>query len=253
MSKQEDFLTNITEVYKDYQKNNIPFINTINRLQRNFGYKEVYDMNIRANNALARSIKYFKKHNINYYDDIDINHDRFLMLSCQSYVLKKFVDSQNILNSLVCESNDISDKIINSFEFKLKYKYAKQIPILYKKPMNFKDKYKDTQSKVEEFLSIGNEIDEFNPETDLIKTYDIYVPVLFNNMGKVGKMLYKDINEAKKAQYVLFHDELMHVISTLFKLGKYDDVQKLCKLEQDIIQDDAIKFGCDVKKLKKER
>ena len=252
MSKRENFLEEITKIYKDYQKNNYLYMNSLNNLQRQFGYKEIYDMTIRANNALARSIKYFKDNGINYYDDIDVNHDRLLMLSCEAYVLQKFNSSQIIFLDLVNNVDAISKDIINSLDFKIKQKYADKIPIIYRKNANYKDKFLGVQSKVEAFLNIGEELDNFDPSKDLIKTYDIYIPIFFNNMNKVGNMLYKDDLEAKKAQYVLFHNEMINVIKTLLELGKYADIQKLCALEQSLICDDATKLGCDVKVLKKE-
>lgn len=252
MSKRENFLEEITKIYKDYQKNNYLYMNSLNNLQRQFGYKEIYDMTIRANNALARSIKYFKDNGINYYDDIDVNHDRLLMLSCEAYILHKFSSSQIIFVDLVKNVDAISKNIINSLEFKIKTKYADKIPILYRKTGNYKEQFECVQSKVEEFLRIGEEIDNFEPSRDLIKTYDVYIPVLFNNMNKVGNMLYKDELKSKNAQYILFHNEMLNVIKTLFKLGKYNDIQKLCSLEQSLIYDDAIKIGCDAKVLKKQ-
>lgn len=251
MSKSENFLDEITKVYKDYQKNNYLCMNSLNNLQRKFGYKEIYDMTIRAHNALARSIKYFKDNGINYYGEIDVNHDRLLMLSCEAYVLNKFQSSQIIFVDLVNKVDAISKGITDSLEFKIKKKYANKFPILYKKQTNYKDKFAGIQSKVEEFLTIGEELDNFDPSKDLIKTYDVYIPILFNNMNKVGNMLYKDDLEAKNAQYVLFHNEMLNMIKTLFELGKYADIQKLCALEQSLIYDDAAKLGCDVKALKK--
>ena len=62
----------------------------------------------------------------------------------------------------------------------------------------------------------------------------------------------QDNLEAKNAQYVLFHNEMINIIKTLFALGKYADIQKLCELEQSLVHDDVAKLGCDVKVLKKE-
>ena len=247
MENGVSFLEEITKVYKDYQKYNYQHINSFNKLQRKFGYKEIYDMTIRANNALARSIKYFKENNINYSGDIATNYDRLFMLSCQAYILQKFCDSQYILIDLIGNTEKISTDIVKSFEFRFKTKYAEKFPILYRKQTNYKGKYECMQDKVEAFLKVGDELDNFDPKKDLIKTYDIYFPVLFGNMEKVSKMLYKDEIQAKNAQYVLFHDEVIHMIKTLFEHGKFDHVQKLCDLEKDIIQKDANQFGCNVK------
>jgi len=247
-TNQFEFFEKITKVYRPYQNNNILYLGAINRLQNNFGYKELYDMTIRSNNALVRSIKYFKDNNINYYDNNLKNGGRLLMSSCEAYIFKKFINSQVVYTNIINNYNNTSNELLNSLNFKIMKKYGKFL----NKNIDYKKYYKEYQSLVNEFYKIGQEIDDFNPYNDLDKTYDIYLPLLLNNVGKIADSLKKEELTKLEYKYKFYHQQVMLMCLELVKLNRFNDIVKVCNLELDILNDDYKKNNINIKTLKKE-
>ena len=248
---KENFMQHIAKTYEPYSRNNEKAFSAANDFQRKLGFKEFNNLIIRCNNALVKSIKYFQKNDIIYYGEPLSNPERLLMLACESYIYNLFGKSQSEFNQYLSKANKISDDLTKTIQFKIISKYKNNLYKIIKKNIDFKKYYNDIQYHVDNFLNIGEEITNFDPDKDLMKAMEVYLPILLNNLDISLNKIFKNEEEKYTYKYKFFHSNIVSISKGLIKLKKYDDVKKLCDLEMKIINNDYEKYKEKVLQLKK--
>ena len=252
--EKDNFFQYFNSIYGRYQEEYLKILPNLNKFQKSINAREFYDITIRCNNALVSTINYFKKNNIKYYGDYPKDIDRILMLACESYIYKLFANAQDELCAYMKTNNEISDKVVKDFKFKFAEKFGfKAYYKIFRKPLDIPSNFKDNQYHVTNFINYGEQIINFNPDTDLDKALEVYLPVLMFNVKKNLENIKLEEIQKYNQQFKLFHYHVVNIYQVLFKLKKYDTAKYLCDLETKIINEeyDLIQEKVKTKELKK--
>ena len=252
--EKDNFFQYFNSMYGRYQDEYIKILPNLNKFQRTIHGKEFYDITIRCNNALVTSINYFKKNNIKYYGNYPKDKERVLMLACESYIYNLFSNAQDELCAYMKKNNEISDKVVKDYKFKILKKFGQNTYYkIFKKQYDISSNYKDIQYHVTNFINYGEQIINFNPDTDLDKALEAYLPVLMHNVKKYLANTKMDEMQIYNEQFKHFHYHVVNIYQLLFKLKKYETAKKLCDLETKIINEEfnIIKEKVKAKELKK--
>jgi hypothetical protein len=195
-------------------------------------------MSIRCTNKDIEAIKYFKAHNINYYDNELFNNDRTIMNAWTSYVMHFYNEAIYEYNAYVANTDKIAYKVIHKPIYKLFMQgnpIAKKI-LIHKK--FYKDLYLKEQVHARRFHELGNIIADLDPEKDI---EDAVIYHINNLMPKINeKIYYKNLNEENNeiAKYKIFAQYIMNMMNSLKKLGKTDRLKEIADLHKQLMESD---------------
>lgn len=231
-NNQEEYFKNVVNTYSQYQSNLLESMTKINQFQRNLKFKEFYDITIRVINAHSSSIRYFKKNNMNYYDNNIYNSDRVLMQAIESYLFHKFKEACNEFSDYVSSVNNISDTISRSLKFKLFTKIHN--PKIYN--YDIRKNFECLQYRVDNFYDIGNNISDFEVEKNINEALLNYIPKLYIRIKNTNVLDDEFENFELKSQ--LFHLKVLDIITSLKKIGVLDQVMTIANLEKELLLND---------------
>lgn len=235
---KDNFVEYLHMSYKPAQSSYLENEYGTNNFQRGFGYQEFYDMTIRCANKNVDAVKYFKKHNINYYDDEKTNKDRTIMYAWENYVKHFYNEAINEYNTYVRNTGVISDKVVEKYVYRL-FKRGSELAKKYLIYKNFyKELYQDEQVHVRNFHKIGDKIVSLDPEKDIEDAVLFYMDELMPRLN--NKINIKGLTEEQNEEfkYKLFGQYVKNMMMSLIKLNKLSRLKEISDKTKNILESD---------------
>ncbi len=224
---KENFVEYLHMSYKPAQASYLQNEFNTNKFQRSFGYSEFYDMTIRCANKNVDAVKYFKKNNINYYEDELINNDRTIMLAWENYVRHFYNEAINEYNTYVRNTGVISDKVVEKYVYKL-FKRGSELAKKYLIHKNFyKELYQDEQVHVRRFHEIGDYIASLDPENDIEDAVLFYIDELMPRINEKINIQGLTEEQNEEFKYKLYGQYVQNMMHSLIKLKKITRLQEI--------------------------
>ena len=181
---KENYNEYVLNYYKPYQADCLRVIDQLNATAVLHGYRDIPEITVRCFNATTRTVKFFNKFNMNYYDNSLTNEDRPIMIAVEHYIYEKMIKAKISLNDYIKEMNKLADKLVKTPEFKIFDRFGKQIQKITGFQPNFSKYYASVSSYMEEYLKAVNEISNFEIEDKLEEVILYYLPYLYQQVSK---------------------------------------------------------------------